>query len=706
MSWDILSKANLQYLLTRLKEITNSFVNWKIHDELGAKNLIKYPYYDISGDGDYWHDYAGMDITCDKYGTIYFNGTSTHSIELSLSEYEINVSDGDYVLTFNTSMTTQHALLNVSYKETPTHSIVICSLNPGESITLSLSSGIGYKIQLQLNSGETCNNDYVKPILTHAEDNDSTYMPYAKSNLDLTVDLNSEISRSQEFGVKNIFDTSGFSSHTFNDGVVCSLASDGSINISGTCTVASEGITFTKEYILDGTYTLYYITNDFSTRMWCRKYINGVADEVLILPLSGYLTTEFTKENNTTYKFELRVSRGVHDGGNIKFMISKGPFTDYNWQPYTMSNKELTQKVNDLDDDKVDWKSFGELGVKNVIPYPYHDIPKSVSGIEWTSDVDGCIHIDGTSPSSPVVAVAYLTGGLSGTTGLTLSGDYILSLQASTENVTLKMYRQKGSTSYGAYSVITGQSKTITCVDDGESFYILYLQCDGETTFDDDYAYPMLRRADDTDNTYQPYAMTNRELTLKAMQPQGHTIKNDSGTSQTQRDNLQFGGVYTHDDSTNGKTQVDIVREFESPSAVEALTGEAAKGFQHTPDTVYRGKTASDIGFDKTGTSFNSTRVQDVLEEVDSKIDDIETEIAGIIKVIKFSGTTTASGALLLPTSASANCIVNIVYDYLYTERGLVFQRGDGYCTCFNNSLQVAANTEVHLIVYYINKPQ
>lgn len=452
MSWDILSKANLQYLLTRLKEVTNSFVNWKIHDELGAKNLIKYPYYDISGDGDYWYDYAGMDITCDKYGTIYFNGTSTHSIELSLSEYEINVSDGDYVLTFNTSMTTQHALLKVSYKETPTHSIVICSLNPGESITLSLSSGIGYKIQLQLYSGETCNNDYVKPILTHAEDNDSTYMPYAKSNLDLTVDLNSEISRSQEFGVKNIFDTGDKLPHTFNDGVVCSLASDGSINISGTSTKADEGIGFSKEYVLDGTYTLYYITNDFSTRMQCQKYINGVADTAFVLPLSGYLTTEFTKENNTTYKFELHVKRGVHDGGNIKFMISKGPFTDYNWQPYTM---------------------------------------------------------------------------------------------------------------------------------------------------------------------------TNRELTLKAMQPNGHKVIDDAGTTLPQKDNLKFGGVYSH--NTTDDSVVDIVREFQSASDIEALTGEEAKGFQHIPDTVYRGRTASDIGFDKTGTSFNSTRVQDVLEEVDGRLNSYST---------------------------------------------------------------------------------
>ena len=97
----------------------------------------------------------------------------------------------------------------------------------------------------------------------------------------------------------------------------------------------------------------------------------------------------------------------------------------------------------------------------------------------------------------------------------------------------------------------------------------------------------------------------------------GHTIKDDSGTSLAQKDDMQFGGVYSHNDGTT--TKVDIVREFNNPSAVAALTGEAAKGFQHIPDTVYRGKTASDIGFDKTGTSFNSTRVQDVLEEVDAR---------------------------------------------------------------------------------------
>lgn len=39
----------------------------------------------------------------------------------------------------------------------------------------------------------------------------------------------------------------------------------------------------------------------------------------------------------------------------------------------------------------------------------------------------------------------------------------------------------------------------------------------------------------------------------------GHTILNGSGTSMTQRSNLQFsGGLTTSDDSTNGKTVVSV----------------------------------------------------------------------------------------------------------------------------------------------------
>lgn len=54
----------------------------------------------------------------------------------------------------------------------------------------------------------------------------------------------------------------------------------------------------------------------------------------------------------------------------------------------------------------------------------------------------------------------------------------------------------------------------------------------------------------------------------------GHTVLDDSDTSLAQEDDLQFKGVYSHDDSTNGKTVVEIARkmtryQFEQLSAAE-----------------------------------------------------------------------------------------------------------------------------------------
>lgn len=102
----------------------------------------------------------------------------------------------------------------------------------------------------------------------------------------------------------------------------------------------------------------------------------------------------------------------------------------------------------------------------------------------------------------------------------------------------------------------------------------------------------------------------------------GHKILNDSGSVLTQMDNMQFNGVYTHNASTI--TEVDIVREFSTVAEIEALTGEAQKGFQVVQDAEdYIPFTASENIFDNTNTSFTGDNVQDVLEEVDTALDDL-----------------------------------------------------------------------------------
>ena len=77
----------------------------------------------------------------------------------------------------------------------------------------------------------------------------------------------------------------------------------------------------------------------------------------------------------------------------------------------------------------------------------------------------------------------------------------------------------------------------------------------------------------------------------------GHIILDDAGTSLTQRDDLQFKGAYSEDDSTNEKTIVNVVREmtrneFDLLSADEKtglinITDEIGDGLKYVKETLY-----------------------------------------------------------------------------------------------------------------------
>ena len=57
----------------------------------------------------------------------------------------------------------------------------------------------------------------------------------------------------------------------------------------------------------------------------------------------------------------------------------------------------------------------------------------------------------------------------------------------------------------------------------------------------------------------------------------GHTILSDNGSTLAQEDNLQFKGVYVHDDSTNKKTVVEVVRSM-TLAQYQALSVDEKKG--------------------------------------------------------------------------------------------------------------------------------
>jgi hypothetical protein len=132
-------------------------------------------------------------------------------------------------------------------------------------------------------------------------------------------------------------------------------------------------------------------------------------------------------------------------------------------------------------------------------------------------------------------------------------------------------------------------------------------------------------------------------------------VLNDNGDTLTSRGKIQFVGTYTEDDSTDEVTRVDIVREFNSVSDIEALTGESAKGFQYLDDDVYDSFTAGDVAFDNTDTSFVGTDVQDVLEEVDDKINLIKSGEVSVTSASNSTGYTAVSFTNIFPNGQYPN---------------------------------------------------
>lgn len=65
----------------------------------------------------------------------------------------------------------------------------------------------------------------------------------------------------------------------------------------------------------------------------------------------------------------------------------------------------------------------------------------------------------------------------------------------------------------------------------------------------------------------------------------GHTIVDDSGTSLTQRTNLQFKGAYSEDNATDNATEVNVVREM-TKAEFDLLSADEKTGFINVTDVT------------------------------------------------------------------------------------------------------------------------
>lgn len=102
----------------------------------------------------------------------------------------------------------------------------------------------------------------------------------------------------------------------------------------------------------------------------------------------------------------------------------------------------------------------------------------------------------------------------------------------------------------------------------------------------------------------------------------GHVIQNQSGTDMEQEVKMQFKDAHVTDDSTNGKTKVEVVKEVTLSQFNALSTDGSADGMYKIGDGQGgSGIEASDIEYDNTTSELTADDVQDAIDELAGKVD-------------------------------------------------------------------------------------
>ena len=227
------------------------------------------------------------------------------------------------------------------------------------------------------------------------------------------------------------------------------------------------------------------------------------------------------------------------------------------------------------------------LGAKNLLPFPYHDNTKETNGITFTVNNDGTVTADGTSTADAYFECIWWTG--------TNSFPY--------KNMALKLNGCPVGGSASAYRLDIGEAYNDPSwlKDYGEGVTIPYNHFNSNTqmiqirivirsgqTVSNLTFKPMLRFATDTDDTYAPYAMTNRELTDFAKHTKTITLGTNSSYTFTFHDasaNENVHACFLALMSSTGGLEVNVLAGYRisnSAGNIKTIAGAATGSFDTT----------------------------------------------------------------------------------------------------------------------------
>lgn len=259
---------------------------------------------------------------------------------------------------------------------------------------------------------------------------------------------------------------------------------------------------------------------------------------------ASFTVHDFT--NYQTVGIRISIANGVNMGTQanpkvFKPMIRLADILDSTYEPYrgTTAFPRDEQAV---------------LGAKNRVPFPYHEgMSKSANGVTFTVDENGVIDVDTNGQASTATTSFAVM-----TTKARYNDGYLLSGKSQYANTDVKLQYYDETAGYGFDATEDG---VLIQNSNGHNCRLVILVPSGKTISHAKF-YPMLRLATDTDNTYVPYAMTNRELTEAIGSGGGSTVvPNPQGTATIDLTKIGIDGT-NYNIPTSDNTWVDITNDI------------------------------------------------------------------------------------------------------------------------------------------------
>ena len=598
-----------------------------------GKNLIPYPYSDGTSKTS-----NGITYTVNDDGSITVNGTATAVSRFGVRAESLNnVKSGERV-------TLSGCPSGGSNSKYALYTQTVNNFDLGNGVTFDWAPNIS-GIAIVIYSGQTVNNLVFKPMLTLAG-TDQTFELYKYK--DVTTDLTLraiEVASTDDYtyernGKYYIADTVDWSEdngyvitrrikelnakektwYLYNNLVYANIVDAYKVNviISNRFPYSNPVSNNTFDMVFTSTPGIWHLNvqsdDTDSVENWT-NYIN--TNDVIFV----YALKTPTIEHITSEQAQALLSLKTYDEAtSIDCVEDIAPVVDLEYASNGVSalalighnEAYLAQELENL------------YGVKNLIPYPYYETSKTANGLTFTDNGDGSLDVNGTATAITFFNFVYRTENVD--LGLS-EGDFIrCSIEGCPSTGALMSVRFRDNTDADISDISVRNNPINVRVPSGYDHIYVYFYISSGTTLSNITLKPMLRLATIQSDEYEPYAMSNRELT--------HKIANSGLITEEDFSASSVNGLFN-------KSVTNIIAGIENGST-------ASKAY-NANDLILRSHNLYEVTVDvasgttwEVGTNLEVTTIAAQFDKINADLSDVKSNTKTLIETITaFSASTT-----------------------------------------------------------------